>query len=215
MIRAEQLSIEQVISEWLKAEWYKSYFDSVREEFSQIVLSPDLLNSEENEMRRKLLETVRHDVVAPLYNLSFSWYCLTISSQEEYKGLFIIPAGDWYEVSGTTFRVGDVPEHIFHDLGHKEDIEKKVAFLQYHKRFDERMIVVGSSEKDLTIIEGNHRMVASLMHMQKENISAFPQKVIAGFSNHIAKYRWSMKWEYIDDFLALCRKEEASFDYEP
>lgn len=212
---AEQLPIDQVISEWLKAEWYKSYFDNFREEYSQIVYSPDLLSDEENQTRKKLLESLRHDVITPLFNLSVSWYCLTLSSVEDYQNISIIPTGDWYEVSGTTFKVGTVPENLFHDIGHKEDIRKKTLYLQKHKRFDERMILVGSSENDLTVIEGNHRMVASLMHMQKNNISDLPQKVIAGFTDNIAKYRWSTQWEYINDFLSLCQKEEESFEYKP
>lgn len=213
MKQAEQLTINQVISEWLKAEWYKSYFDGVRDEFTQIVMSPDVLSKEENNVRKKLLESVRHDVIVPLLNLDFTWYCLTLESIEDYANISVIPAGDWYEVSGRTFKVGEVPENLFHDIGHKEDILKKVAFLEKHKRFDERMILVGSSENDLTVVEGNHRMVASLMHMQKNNTTHFPQKVIVGYSPKIGKYRWSIQWEYINDFLELCKKEEASFDY--
>ena len=214
MTRAEQLTIDHVISEWLKAEWYKSYFDTEREKHNQIVLYPDILNIEENEIRKKLLETVRYDVIAPLYTLSVTWYCLTVSTQKEYEKFSIIPVGNWYEISGGTFQVKDVPANLRYDAGHKADILKKVDFLKTHKRFNERMIVVGTSESDLTIIEGNHRMAASLIHMQNNNIEEFPQKIIAGFSDHITKYRWSMQWEYIQDVLDLCKKEVESFHYE-
>ena len=214
MTRAEELSIDHVISEWLKAEWYKSYFDSEREKFSQVVLYPDILNPEENDIRKKLLESVRYDLIGPLYKLSVSWYCFTVSTQEEYANFFIVPVGNWYEISGRTFQVRDVPANLHFDVGHRADIVKKVDFLKDHKRFNERMIVVGSSENSLTVIEGNHRMAASLIHMQNNNIHEFPQKIIAGFSDHITKYRWSMEWEHIQDVLDLCKKEVESFKYE-
>lgn len=205
----EKISIEQVASEWLQAEWYKSYFDDVREKYAEVI-TPDITNKRENDIRKEILFSVRHDVVAPLYHLGCTWKKVLLD-KDDMLHLFTIPASDWYAITGKTFQLKNIPENLAYDVGHKTNIKKKLTLLNKGEKLKNGIILVGSSEKDLTIIEGNHRMASFMLYLTQNNKLPYEQEVIVGLTPQIEKYRWSIKWEKIATFLQLCQDEEKSF----
>src|SRR5205807_9854787 len=55
MEKVRRVTEDEVISEFLKSEFYQPEFDRYREQFREIVAHPDLSSARENELRRALL----------------------------------------------------------------------------------------------------------------------------------------------------------------
>ena len=55
MGKLRRVTEDEVISEFLKSEFYQPEFDRYREQFREIVTHPDLSSARENELRRALL----------------------------------------------------------------------------------------------------------------------------------------------------------------
>lgn len=203
----DKITIDVVLGEWLKAEWYKSYFDNIRASYSNIVNSPNYNDREENNLRNNLMEEVRPDVIPPLFQLPFEWQLAEIESSNEFRSLNIIPSDDWYLVTGRTFRLKDTPLNLHLHEGHQVDIQKKKDTLRKKGLFQAKLILVGASPEKLTIIEGNHRAVAYLLFAQEAKSLFLPLEVIFGSCPQITKYRWSIEWENVPLLYQYCEKK--------
>lgn len=208
----KQISIEEVVLEWLQAEWYKSYYDDLRKQYNYLVVDPHLTDSKENALRKDILFRVRHNIIAALYNLSVTWQRVSLETADIAR-LFIIPASDWYTITGKTFQLQNVPQQVEEDLvGHKASILHQLEKLQKGEKLNNKIIVIGSSEDNLTIIEGNHRMSALMMYLAQTKNIIYQQEVTIGWTQKVHRYRWSIKWEKIDEFMQLCKDENVSFN---
>ena len=109
----------------------------------------------------------RGDIRSPLPN-DLNWYLAEVQ-KSDIDSMFILSSGDWYNMSGGSFRVNDVVSRFDLDLEDQdsvrimEDIRSKIAFLESGKLLDSKLIAVthdSALNGPFTFIEGNRRSVA-------------------------------------------------------
>lgn len=92
------ISKDQVVSEFLRAEWYKEQYDSDRSSYSAIVLNPDFLNPIENAKRHELLWRFRWPLLQQLPT-DIIWYAAEINDID-FSKLLIIRENGWDRTFG-------------------------------------------------------------------------------------------------------------------
>lgn len=125
-----QITINEVLCEWLRAEWYKKSFDNIRNQYSYLVDNPSFSNND-SELRKSLMLQIWPDVVKPLLELPFTWYLAKLDNHEELNELYIITSDDWYLVTGKSFKSSNTFGNFYLNDTHRVDIEKKKEIRQF------------------------------------------------------------------------------------
>lgn len=203
MKRVHRVSEAEVISEFLKSEFYHPSFHNDRGSFEQVVLEPDLSDELENSIRRALLFRRRGHMWRELPD-DTDWWVVELEA-EDLDNIRVFPRAQWRKVSGGSYQVSHIVERIRnnHFRGSSKEFIGKVQSLSYHLRreHDESSILlIGVDEhRPLTILEGNHRLTAALLASPELARTRF--RVIAGFSRSMNQCCWyetnfSTLWRY-------------------
>lgn len=196
MKTVKPVPIEYVESEFLKSEWYKDFFDPVRQEFHNIVMNPDLLNNSQNYTRKGLLWSWRRPLLCAL-PIDTEWYLAEIT-QESFGDILVIRETFWEKTFGDAKKLKDVAQAIKNGVVDQGvgfqiilEIKEKVGKVS----FDEKLILITTPNNiNQTIIEGNHRAVAfQLKHHESNDASYIPKEVIIGISPNMHMSPW-LNW---------------------
>jgi hypothetical protein len=187
-------SEEEVISEFLRSEWYNSVYDPLKEKYDILVKNPDLQNTVENETRKYILWNVRGPLLQHI-PLDTRWYIASISPVE-FSQLLLIRDTAWISTFGEKKTVSDAAQSIVsgvavdHGAGFDkiDRIKKGIG----KKSFQEKIICISSDlDSSLTILEGNHRAVAFQIFANEEKPNNhLPGHIIVGMSPSMTDCSW-------------------------
>ena len=102
MKRLERVSEDEIISEFLRAEFYQKEFDKDRRQFEQIVYRPNLENEAENSLRRALLYRRRATMWREL-PADTKWYEVDFTPEDSER-VNVFPRAQWRSIARGNFR---------------------------------------------------------------------------------------------------------------
>lgn len=182
---------DEVIAEFLKNEFYHPDFDEVRKEFAAIVLNPNLEDERENARRRNLLFRKRGGLWRELPP-DTEWWEVSIAPRALGR-VRVFPRADWRRYSQRGFSLPLFAERIAAGLEQstKDSFLSALGVLQRQLAkggVGGSILLIGIDEdKALTIIEGNHRMVAAALSPAPQ-LQAF--RFFCGFSARMSRCCW-------------------------
>jgi hypothetical protein len=158
---------EEVIAEFLKAEFFQPEFDRYRTRFYNVVHHPDLSNMRENKVRRALLFRRRGRMWRELPQ-DTQWWRVELDG-DDLSRIRAFPRKQWRSFAAGNFYLTDMIERIRRKVeapdgnsfsvkmrGVTADLEQKLV--------TNSVLLIGVDDYGpLTIIEGNHRMAAAML----------------------------------------------------
>ena len=201
--RLRPASEEEVIAEFLKNEFYQPEFHPYWQRHEKVVFFPDLTDERENSLRRALLFRRRGRMWRELPP-DTQWFSVTIEPSDLSR-VSVFPRSQWRGVAGGDFSLKRIAQRVRAGAvaPSKDQFLAKLRSLSGHLRQEipqSAVLLIGLDESSpLTIIEGNHRMVAATM------VSPFivPERFrfFCGFSPRMTECCWyktdvSTLWHY-------------------
>ena len=193
---------DEVLAEFLKAEFYQPEFDRYRDRFYNIVHHPDLNNKRENKIRRALLFRRRGRMWREL-PADTQWYRVELGS-DDIARVRAFPRKQWRSFAEGNFYLTDMIERIRNKVEEPEagkfslKMRGVTADLEQNLVTDSVLLIGVDDYSPLTIIEGNHRMAAAMLVDAETVHRRF--KFYCGLSAHMTQCCW-----YQTDFATLSR----------
>lgn len=189
--RLRQVREDEVIAEFLKNEFYHPDFDEARREFAAIVLHPNLEDARENARRRQLLFRKRGGLWRELPP-DTSWCEVSISPRALGR-IRVFPRADWRRFAQRGFSLPLFASRIATSLAQSPGDSFLSALSVLQRQLAKggiggSVLLIGLDEdRPLTIIEGNHRMVAAALSASPQ-LQAF--RFYCGFSPRMSRCCW-------------------------
>lgn len=168
MKRIRRATEAEVISEFLKNEFYEEEFHHDRDRFEHLVMDADIGDERQNALRRALLFRRRGHMWRELPP-DTQWFEVELEAQD-LKNVYVFPRAHWRTLASGDFRLPSVVERIRARRfpGKIADFISKIQSLSYHLRFSTcttSVLLIGTDEvHPMVIIEGNHRLTAALLN---------------------------------------------------
>ncbi len=192
LVKVRPVSEEEVIAEFLKAEFFRPEYDICREKFANIVSDPDICNHQENALRRSLLFRRRGRMWCELPQ-NTKWWEVSLRPNDILR-LRLFPRRHWRILADGSFYLADMIGRIQARLQR----DKASAFstkillvsedLRQHAVPDTVLLIGKDENSPLTIIEGNHRMMAAMLNEQETVHTRF--RFYCGFSPRMSQCCW-------------------------
>ncbi len=192
----------EVIAEYLKSEFFQPEFDAYREQFRNVVCTPDLANDQENRLRRALLYVRRGRLWQELPP-DTEWWELKLEPADLCK-IRVFPRKHWCHFAKPNFYFSDVMDRIQPWMRTKtrDPFATKLRSLNSALANSETrttVLLIGvDDESPLTILDGNHRMAAAGLISPNNVYERF--RFVCGFSSRMMECCW-----YQTDFFSLWR----------
>ena len=200
--KLRRLTEDEVISEFLKNEFYEREYDGLRSKLLDLVYSPDIEDARENTLRRALLFRRRGRMWRELPR-DTEWWEVELNA-EDLERVRVFPRAHWLRLAHGSLYMSDIVERLL-QLAEDEDdrpFARKIRILKEKLQRpvpETSILLIGvNDESPLTIIEGNHRMAAALMSSPELMASRF--RFLCGFSPRMTECCW-----YQTDFSSLWR----------
>lgn len=208
MKRLRSATEAEVISEFLKNEFYQEEFHADRANFERLVMEADLTNEDENALRRALLFRRRGHMwreVPP----DTQWQEVELEPGD-LEFIRVFPRAQWRDVAAESFLLRDIVGRIrsVRFSGSKREFIARVQALSCRLSTEQdrsAVLLIGVDEKHpLTILEGNHRLTAALLAGSDRFDQHF--RVFCGFSPHMSRCCWYETnlpnlWRYLQNRL--------------
>lgn len=193
---------DEVIAEFLRAEFYQPEFDPYRSRFTPLVTHPDLGNERENATRRALLFRRRGRMWRELPE-DTEWWVVELK-ETDLARIRVFPRKQWRSFAEGSFYLNDMIDRIrekvqsdrSHRFSHK--MHSVTANLEQDVVPDAVLLIGTDETSPLTIIEGNHRMAAATLLSPPTVHQRF--RFYCGFSPNMTQCCW-----YKTDLLTLWR----------
>jgi hypothetical protein len=201
MRKLRRLTEAEVIAEFLRGEFFQKEYDADRDKFASIVHNPNLTDASENEIRRILLFR-RRDTMWWELPEDRQWWEVEFEP-EDVEMVNVFPRAHWRKIARGNFRALDVAARI-RQLKETEPNEfiKKISDICAKLPTDlpkGMIILLGIDEtRPLTLLEGNHRFMASLLAGGPEHLRN--ARMVAVFSPQMERCCW-----YKTSLLTLTR----------
>ncbi len=193
MKRLRRVYEPEVISEFLKNEFYQEEFHADRSQFEHLVMDADTSNERENELRRALLFRRRGHMWRELP--ADTQWCEVSLEAGDLDLIRVFPRAQWRRVSNGSFQLTHITERIasidFSGEQTKAFIGKVRSIAADLEKGTESssVLLIGIDERNpLTILEGNHRLTAALLVSASFVQTSF--RILCGFSPNMAKSCW-------------------------
>ncbi|HKD13951.1 MAG TPA: hypothetical protein VKE71_05325 [Candidatus Angelobacter sp.] len=187
-----RITEDEVIAEFLKAEFYHAEYDRDRNKFEALVHAPDLAHSAENAIRRALLFRRREHMWREL-PADAQWWEIELEPQELHR-INVFPRAQWRRLSDGNFQALHVAERIRVQLddGKSSVLLAKIHILRSAMQVDgpkSTVLLIGIDEDHpLTLLEGNHRFVSSLL--LPDDVRLRRLRLVCGFSSQMERCCW-------------------------
>lgn len=223
MKRVRSVTEAEVISEFLKNEFYHEEFHRDREQFERLVLYADISREDENALRRALLFRRRGHMWREL-PADIQWWEMQLEPQDLCK-LRVFPRADWRKVSNGSFILSDIVHRIRTRKfsGRIADFISKIHVLSYQLRcrtdVTSVILIAENENSTVMIIEGNHRLTAAMLGAPDKLQERF--RVFVGVSPRMNDVCWyngtvSNLWRYAKNRLKhLWRDKDADLSHLP
>lgn len=193
----------EVISKFLRNEFYQEEFHHDREQFEDLVLNSDVSDDEANALRRALLFRRRGHMWREI-PADTTWWEVEIETADLDR-VRVFPRAQWRKVANGSFLIRDIAERIRRQrfFGKTRDFVTRVQALSYKLReFDDQsaVLLIGLNDTlPVTVLEGNHRLTAAVLASPGVLRSRF--QVFCGLSPRMSECCWyqtnvSNLWRY-------------------
>jgi O-antigen/teichoic acid export membrane protein len=209
ILKRRPVDEDEVIAAFLKNEFYHPEFHRYWQRLEKIVLSPDFGDTDQNALRRALLFRRRGRMWREL-PADTEWWEVELEP-EDLARVRVFPRSHWRKIADSSFALAEIAENIRTRRGLDGSFLSKVRSLTTHLREEKRpatvVLMIGIDERSpLTIIEGNHRMVAAMLLSPHTVCERF--RFVCGFSPRMTECCW-----YKTDFATLWRYTKNTLRY--
>jgi hypothetical protein len=183
---------EEVISEFLKAEFYQVEYDRDRTLFETVVYDPNLADPGENALRRALLFRRRGSMWRELPP-DTQWWEIDFRPEESER-VNVFPRAQWRTVARGDFNAVRVAEKLRSQSkgANPSPLALKIhaiASLMKCEGPRSTVLLIGMDEsRPVTLLEGNHRFVASLLLPREAMLRRI--RLVCGFSPNMESCCW-------------------------
>jgi O-antigen/teichoic acid export membrane protein len=160
------VSEDEVIGEFLKSDFHRPEFLPYRDTFGGIVARPNFADPVENAKRRALLFTMHLSLWAEIPD-DTSWYEVEIN-QPGIGAVRAFPRAQWRKIARGSYSITEVSERLRSLRGSlPRDFLSKIDQIsddlaRGNNGFGAVLLIGTSESGPLTILDGNHRLVAAL-----------------------------------------------------
>jgi O-antigen/teichoic acid export membrane protein len=167
--RLRAVGEEEIIAEFLRGEFYHREYDHYRSDLGRVVDHVDLDQRDENSIRKALLFRRRGRLWRELPD-DTEWWEIELSAGDLAR-LQSFPRNEWRRFSGGSFHLSEMVDRIQSEMvrGEQSQVLQKLAGIAHDLREDtvpNAVLLIGTNDSGrLTIIEGNHRMIAAMLIM--------------------------------------------------
>jgi O-antigen/teichoic acid export membrane protein len=186
------VSEDEVIAEFLRGEFYHPDYEPYRRDFQHVVDRSSLDRPDENSIRRALLFRRRGRLWRELPS-DTQWWEVELTARDLPR-LQSFPRNEWRRFAGGGFYLTEMVRRIESDLSRGEvnrtlqKLEAIASDLQSNQ-IPNAVLLIGVDERQpMTIIEGNHRMIAALLAMPDSAHGRF--RFYCGLSPHMNSCCW-------------------------
>jgi hypothetical protein len=186
-----RITEDEVISEFLKSEFYRPVFRDYQDILHDIVSNPNLEDADENAKRRALL-FIRHFALWKELPSGTEWYEVEIGDADLEK-VRVFPRAQWRNFAPRTFSIIEVAERMRKLQGiDSSAFQSKIAMIGNRlQRPDDNLgtvLLIGVNENEpLTVLDGNHRLVASMLTTPRRTERL---RFLCGFSPRMTECCW-------------------------
>jgi O-antigen/teichoic acid export membrane protein len=183
---------EEIVTEFLRGEFYHPEFDPYRRDFQHIVDHPDLDHPHENFIRRALLFRRRGRLWRELPP-GTEWWEIELTPRDMAR-LRSFPRNEWKRFTGGGFDLTEMVGRIEAERARGQQsrfltkIDEIASDLRGSQVPDAVLLIGIDQYQPLTIIEGNHRMAAALLTMPESAHRRF--RFYCGFSPNMNLCCW-------------------------
>jgi hypothetical protein len=187
-----RISEEEIISEFLKAEFYQVDYDRDRTLFEAVVYDPNLADPGENALRRALLFRRRGTMWRELPP-DTQWWEIEFKPEESER-VNVFPRAQWRTVARGDFNAVRVAERLRNQCKGRNPSPlalkiQALSSLMQHEGPRSTVLLIGVNEdRPVTLLEGNHRFVASLLLPRETMFRRI--RLACGFSPHMESCCW-------------------------
>ncbi len=203
MKKLRRVTEPEVISKFLRNEFYQEEFHHDREQFEDLVMNGDLSDEDANTLRRALLFRRRGHMWREI-PADTAWWEVEVEAADLDR-VRVFPRAQWRKVANGSFLIKDIAQRIKHQrfYGKTRDFVARVQALSYKLReFDDQsaVLLIGLDDtQPVTVLEGNHRLTAAVLASPGVLHSRF--QVFCGFSPRMSECCWyqtnvSNLWRY-------------------
>lgn len=216
MKKLRRITEAEVIAEFLQGEFFHKEYDADREQFADIVNHPDLTSEAENELRRVLLFRRRDTMWWELPDDRQWWQVEFKPADVERVSVF--PRAHWRMLAQGDFKARHVTENVRKQIeaGQPDEFIAKIGAIASGKQsFSATSLIIflGLDERrPVTLLEGNHRFVASLLAPEKDLLAG--ARMVAVFSPSMEKCCW-YKTNFQTLFRCLKNRIQHYWDRDP
>jgi O-antigen/teichoic acid export membrane protein len=190
--RLRSVPEEEIVAEFLRGEFYHPDYDPYRRNFAHLVEHTDFKREDENAIRRALLFRRRGRLWRELPD-DTEWCEIELSGRDLSR-LQSFPRNEWKRFAGGGFSLREMASRVEMQLarGKQSKFLRKLEEIARDLRKEnvpDAVLLIGIDEHHpLTIIEGNHRMLAALLAMPKSAHRRF--RFYCGLSPHMNSCCW-------------------------
>lgn len=187
-----RISEEEVISEFLKAEFYQVDYDRDRTLFETVVYDPNLADPAENALRRALLFRRRATMWRELPR-DTQWWEIELKPEDSAR-VNVFPRAQWRTVARGDFNAVRVAERLRSQFSARNPSPlalkiQALCSLMQHQGPRSTILLIGVDEdQPVTLLEGNHRFVASLLLPREAMFRRI--RLVCGFSPQMEGCCW-------------------------
>jgi hypothetical protein len=192
MKKLKQVTEAEVISDFLRAEFYHPEYDRDRARFEGLVYEPDVRDAGQNALRRALLFRRRGHMWRELPP-DTQWWELEFKP-EEVRQVNVFPRAQWRTPARGNFAAVHVAEQIRRDMGSPNPSAlslriKVISSLMERGGSRSTVLLIGLDEHHpVTLLEGNHRFIAFMMLPQEIMLRRL--RIVCGFSPRMEECCW-------------------------
>ena len=188
----QPLSEQAVIAEFLRSEFHHPEFEEYRGEFKRLVQEPDLQSDRENALRRALLFLRRGAMWRELPD-DTQWFEVELTT-EDLARIRFFPRAQWRRVAEGSFYINDVVDCLRQKWQEFPDDEffcklRRITNPVQEGLVSQTVLLIGvDASSYLTILDGNHRMAASMLAQPPAALESF--RFICGLSPAMTRCCW-------------------------
>lgn len=211
LVKRMPIDETEVIAEFLRNEFYHPEFHRYWQRLEKVVLAPDFTDVSQNALRRALLFRRRGRMWREI-PADTQWWEVEMDPADLAR-VRVFPRSHWRTIADGNLALNEIARNIRTRAGQglNGNFLAKIRSLHTHLREEERpatvVLLIGIDEcSPLTIIEGNHRMVAAMLLSPHTVCQRF--RFVCGFSPRMAECCW-----YKTDVSTLLRYTKNTFRY--
>jgi len=194
-----RVSEDDVIVEFLRSDFHSTAFRDYHESLQEIVKNPNLDDPIENAKRRALL-FLRHLALWKEIPPDTEWYEMEVD-EANLSQVRVFPRAQWRKLADGNFAINEIASAM-RTRRHLVDAEFLGKIASIGEKFHDEdpgfsaVLLIGVTEREpLTILDGNHRLVASILASPSELKKV---RFLCGLSPHMTDCCW-----YNTNFVTL------------